>query len=74
MYTTSTLTMDELLAEKGREFVFEGKRRSDMIRFGKFVTATWWDHQPSGDKKWTLFPIPRKQLVINTNLKQNDGY
>ena len=74
MYTTSTLTMDELLAEKGREFVFEGKRRADMIRFGKFVTATWWDHQPSNDTKWTLFPIPRKQLVINTKLKQNDGY
>lgn len=74
MYTTSTLNMDELLAEKGREFVFEGKRRADMIRFGKFVTATWWDHQPSNDIKWMLFPIPRKQLVINTKLKQNDGY
>ena len=73
-YTTNTLTMDELLAERGREFVFEGKRRSDMIRFEKFVTASWWDHQPSNDKKWKLFPIPRKQLVINTKLKQNDGY
>jgi hypothetical protein len=74
IYTTNTLTLDELLAERGREFIFEGKRRSDMIRFGKFLTATWWDHQPSNDTKWLLFPIPKKQRVINLNLKQNDGY
>src|SRR5690606_38513705 len=43
-YTTSTLTLDELLAERGREFIFEGKRRTDLIRFGKFTTASWWDH------------------------------
>lgn len=34
-YTTTSLTMDELLAERGREFIFEGKRRTDLIRFGK---------------------------------------
>ena len=33
-YTIGTLTLDELLAEKGREFIFEGKRRADLIRFG----------------------------------------
>jgi hypothetical protein len=40
-YTIPTLTLTELLAEKGREFIFEGKRRSDMIRFGAFITASW---------------------------------
>lgn len=73
-YTVATLTMDELLAERGREFFSEGKRRTDMIRFGKFVTAPWWDHIPSNDKKWELFPIPNKQLVINPKLVQNPGY
>lgn len=72
-YTTTSLTMDELLAERGREFIFEGKRRSDMIRFGKFTTASWWDHQPSSDK-YKLFPIPFKQTSINPNLVQNPGY
>jgi hypothetical protein len=72
-YSILTLTMDELLAERGREFVFEGKRRSDMIRFGKFTTATWWDHQPSS-KTMELFPIPTKQLAANPNLTQNPGY
>lgn len=72
-YTTTSLTMNELLAERGREFIFEGKRRSDLIRFGKFTTATWWDHQPSADK-YKLFPIPFKQTSINPNLVQNPGY
>src|SRR5690606_32315407 len=45
-YNTGTLTMDELLAERGREFIFEGKRRTDLIRFGKFTAGTWWDKTP----------------------------
>jgi len=73
-YTTATLTLDELLAERGREFIFEGKRRTDLIRFGKFVTGSWWDHQPSGDPNKELFPIPHTQVANNPNLKQNPGY
>jgi hypothetical protein len=73
-YTIATLTMDEFLAERGREFVFEGKRRADMIRFGKFVTAAWWDHTPSNDANRNVFPIPFSQKAINPNLKQNPGY
>jgi len=73
MYTTTTLTMDELLAELGREFIFEGYRRQELVRFGKYTTATWWDHKPS-DGYRELFPIPRAQLQLNANLKQNDGY
>ena len=72
-YTTATLTLDELLAERGREFIFEGFRRNDLIRFGKFTTASWWDHTPSNEAK-TLFPIPQRQIDLNGNLKQNPGY
>lgn len=72
-YTPATLTLDELLAERGREFIFEGKRRTDLIRFGKFTTASWWDHQPTQKTK-ELFPIPTGQLQLNPNLKQNPGY
>lgn len=73
-YTTATLTMDELLAERGREFIFEGFRREDLIRFDKFVSAAWWDHTPSNDKNKELFPIPFNQIAINPNLVQNPGY
>lgn len=72
-YTTSTLTMNTLLQERGREFIFEGKRRTDLIRFGEFTTDSWWDHDPSGPDK-TLFPIPERQISINPNLQQNPGY
>tara|TARA_R110000868_G_scaffold98706_6_gene271845 strand:- start:12328 stop:13950 length:1623 start_codon:yes stop_codon:yes gene_type:complete len=74
MYTTTTLTMTELLAERGREFIFEGKRRTDLIRFGAFTNGTWWDHQPTGDLTKTLYPIPTRQLQANPNLVQNPGY
>jgi len=72
-YTTATLTMDELLAERGREFIFEGFRRDDLIRFGKFSTESWWDHQPSDPTK-ELFPVPQQQRDLNPNLQQNPGY
>ncbi|MDM1293668.1 RagB/SusD family nutrient uptake outer membrane protein [Sphingobacterium sp. N143] len=73
-YTTATLTLNELLAERGREFIFEGKRRTDLIRFGKYTTATWWDHKPSNDKNKEIYAVPMDQLAINPNLKQNPGY
>lgn len=72
-YTPANLTLDELLAERGREFIFEGFRRDDLIRFGKFATATWWDHNPTNATK-TLYPIPQQQRDLNSNLKQNPGY
>nr|WP_068887555.1 RagB/SusD family nutrient uptake outer membrane protein [Pedobacter panaciterrae] len=72
-YTTSTLTMDELLAERGREFIFEGFRRDDLIRFGKFATGSWWDHAPTNANR-ALYPIPQQQRNLNGNLSQNPGY
>ena len=73
-FTVSSFTLDSLLAERGREFIFEGKRREDLIRFGKFTTGTWWDHKPTNDRNKELFAIPNVQLGANPNLKQNPGY
>ncbi|MBE8719761.1 RagB/SusD family nutrient uptake outer membrane protein [Sphingobacterium pedocola] len=73
-FNSSTLDLEALLAERGREFIFEGKRRTDLIRFGKFTTATWWDHKPSNDVNKELFAIPQTQRAINPNLDQNPGY
>lgn len=72
-YTAATLTMDELLTERAREFIFEGFRRDDMIRFGKFTTGSWWDHTPTAATR-ALYPIPQQQRDLNANLKQNPGY
>jgi hypothetical protein len=72
-YTTSSLTMDELLNERGREFAYEMFRREDLIRFGKFQDA-WWDKEQDPDKHYELFPIPQTVLTSNPALKQNPGY
>ncbi|TCD10237.1 RagB/SusD family nutrient uptake outer membrane protein [Pedobacter frigidisoli] len=72
-YTVASLNLNELLAERGREFIFEGFRRDDLIRFGKFNTGTWWDHTPSAATK-ALYPIPQRQRDLNPKLTQNPGY
>jgi hypothetical protein len=72
-FTASTLTLESLLAERGKEFIFEGFRRQDLIRFNKFTTATWWDHTPSTATR-NLYPIPQQQRDLNPNLTQNPGY
>lgn len=73
-YNTSTLTLDELLKERGREFIFEGKRRTDLIRFGEYIKGSWWDHESTDDPNKEVYAIPRQQIDINPNLEQNPGY
>ena len=65
--------MDEFLAEKGREFAFEGIRRTDLVRFNKFVTTSWWDKTASNEPKRNIFPIPQRQLDANANLSPNEA-
>lgn len=67
-----TLTLDNLLAERGREFIWEGCRRQDLVRFGKW-NGTWQFH-PADQPFRQLFPIPQAQLDANPNLVQNPGY
>ncbi|MFZ1678455.1 MAG: RagB/SusD family nutrient uptake outer membrane protein [Saprospiraceae bacterium] len=69
----ASLTDDNLLAERGRELCFEAKRRTDLIRFGRFGDARWEKSADDGTYR-TLMPIPSGQLQINTNLVQNPGY
>lgn len=63
-YTTGTLTLPELLAERGRELAWEGHRRQDLIRFGEFTKQ--WGKMTTGeyyklvsDDYRKLFPIPK---------------
>jgi starch-binding outer membrane protein, SusD/RagB family len=71
-YTTSSLTMDELLNERGRELAYEMHRRDDLIRFGKFTEA-WWEKQAS-DKYREIYPIPFNARTANPALEQNPNY
>ena len=69
-----TLDLDEMLDEWGREFLAEGRRRIDLIRFDKFNKGTWWDKQPDADDHTKIYPVPRVQITTNAALKQNPGY
>lgn len=71
----TSLTMDDLLNERGRELYGETWRRNDMIRFGQYLRG--WEFKGSGsvdNTKYLLFPIPAPQLLANPNLSQNPGY
>lgn len=65
---------NEMLAEWGREFFAESRRRIDLIRFGKFNTGRWWDKTPDEDNHTAIFPITRTILNSNSILVQNPGY
>ncbi|MDD2195907.1 MAG: RagB/SusD family nutrient uptake outer membrane protein [Bacteroidales bacterium] len=58
--------LDNLLEERAREMFWEGHRRQDMIRFGKFNNA-WWEKQANG-QEWNTFPIPQWVIDSNPNL------
>ncbi|MFK7935249.1 MAG: RagB/SusD family nutrient uptake outer membrane protein, partial [Saprospiraceae bacterium] len=66
------LTEENMLAERGREMFYEGARRQDLIRFGKFGDE--WAFKPASDGNKIIFPIPQAQLNSNPNLTQNAGY
>jgi hypothetical protein len=70
----SSLTLDLILEERGREFAWENLRRNDLIRFDKFANGSWQFKPASGNKTRELFPIPTQQLARNPNLRQNPGY
>lgn len=69
-----TLDQKELLDEWGREFVSEGRRRTDLIRFDKFTTGVWWDKRSDVDNHTEIFPLHRDVLSSNKKLVQNPGY
>lgn len=68
----ASLTLDNLIDERGRELYLESWRRQDLIRFGKFLLP--WQEKPASNPRYLLFPIPNGQLAANPNLVQNPGY
>ncbi len=68
-----SLTLDNMLDERGREMYFETWRRQDLIRFGKFLLPMQ-EKADASDPKYLLFPIPNGQLAGNPNLSANPGY
>ncbi|MCC9166871.1 RagB/SusD family nutrient uptake outer membrane protein [Pontibacter harenae] len=77
----NSITLDFVLEERGRELYWEGFRRTDLIRYGRFTTDAylwpWKGGVQEGrgvSQNYRLFPIPSTDIIANTNLVQNPGY
>lgn len=77
----SQVNKDFFSDERAREFYYEGQRRTDLVRLGKFTGGsylwTWKGGTFNGsatDSYRDLFPIPGDEISSNPNMKQNDGY
>jgi hypothetical protein len=60
---------------------WEGHRRTDLIRFGKFTGSSyiwpWKGNVPNGaptPSYRNVFPIPQDAINVNPKLIQNPGY
>jgi len=69
----TTLDEEALLVEWAKEFWCEGRRRTDLIRYGQFAgpnaTKLWEGHKAGKDAKYNVYPIPAKDVTANENLK-----
>ena len=79
--TVSSLDLDLILDERARELYWEGHRRTDLIRYGRFSGGDYVWPWKGGVAEGTatpghldLYPIPATDLNANPNLTQNTGY
>ncbi|MBQ7517588.1 MAG: RagB/SusD family nutrient uptake outer membrane protein [Bacteroidales bacterium] len=70
---TVVLDDQEFIDEWMREFIFEGRRRTDLIRWDRFEEA-WWDKPVDSDKHKRIYPLSKSILELNPYLVQNPGY
>lgn len=72
--TVANLDKYRMLDEWMMEFVGEGRRRTDLVRWDAYVTEDWWDHKATNNKDLNRFPIHYSVLEANQKLEQNPGY
>ena len=69
----TSIALNDILAERGRELYLEAVRRDDMIRFGVFNNPVV-ERAAKSDPTRVVLPIPNQAVSSNPNLKQNVGY
>ncbi len=72
----SSVDLESIYRERGFELYWEGYRRTDQIRFGKYEDS--WTEKTDSDVNNRLFPIPQSAVDaasgIDGFLEQNKGY
>ena len=81
LLTAATVNEQTLIDEWSRETFFEGRRRSDLVRFGLFTGSKYlWSFKggvPNGtgvDSRYNVYPVPAIDVAANPNISQNPGY
>ncbi len=78
----SSYSLNDICDEWSREFWFEGRRRMDLQRFGKYAgqseyTWEWMGGVYEGTQipaYRSVFAIPENEIANNTNIHQNPNY
>ncbi len=77
----TALTLDDVFNEITKELAWEGHRRTTLIRYDLYTSATYLWPYKGGVKSGQgledyvkLFPLPIDDLQVNENLVQNPGY
>jgi hypothetical protein len=65
----TSVDLNILLEERGREFADEGWRRNVLIRFGQYKKP--WGIKTDADPNKRIFPIPTPEFQLNSKLVQN---
>ncbi len=62
------LTLDKIINERRLELAFEGQALADAKRLKRNVGATPWNSPK------LVYPVPEREIIVNENLEQNEGY
>lgn len=76
-----SVSQSDIIDEWSREFYMEGRRRSDLVRFGLFTGSDYvWDWKGGSysgtgvSSIYSLYPIPYAENSANPAITQNTGY
>ncbi len=68
----SSVTLDTIIDERGRELCFENWRRNDLIRFNMFEDE--WGIKTDDNEYKRIYPVPANEMTLYPDFEQNNGY